>query len=92
VRRPSAFGAPDEAAALVVDGKAFATAVGCAVLEETARPGFLAGVAEAGAHRAERLTELSQQYQCGEVRGHGLLLALNFESEVGPDWRCGADF
>jgi acetylornithine/N-succinyldiaminopimelate aminotransferase len=58
--------------------------VGCAVLEEIAKPGFLAGVAEAGAHLAKRLKELSQQYQCGEVRGRGLLLALNLQSEIGP--------
>ena len=31
-----------------------------------------------------RLTELSQQYQCGEVRGRGLLRALNLQSEIGP--------
>ena len=66
------------------NGNAFATAVGCAVLEEIAKPGFLAGVAEAGAHLAKRLKELSQQYQCGEVRGRGLLLALNLQSEIGP--------
>jgi acetylornithine/N-succinyldiaminopimelate aminotransferase len=66
------------------NGNAFATAVGCAVLEEIAKPGFLAGVVEAGAHLAKRLTELSQQYQCAEVRGRGLLLALNLQSEIGP--------
>jgi acetylornithine/N-succinyldiaminopimelate aminotransferase len=65
------------------NGNAFATAVGCAVFEEIAKPGFLAGVAEAGAHLAKRLTELSQQYQRGEVRGRGLLLALNLQREIG---------
>src|SRR5262245_64381357 len=39
------------------NGNAFATAVGCAVLEEIAKPGFLAGVVEAGAHlRSEEHT------------------------------------
>jgi acetylornithine/N-succinyldiaminopimelate aminotransferase len=37
------------------NGNAFVTAVGCAVLEEIAKPGFLAGVAEAGARLAKRL-------------------------------------
>ena len=52
-------------------------------MEENAKPGFLAGVAEASAHLARRLTELSQQYRCGEMRGRGLLLALNLQSEIG---------
>jgi acetylornithine/N-succinyldiaminopimelate aminotransferase len=66
------------------NGNAFATAVGCAVLEEIAKPGFLAGVAEAGAHLAKRLTELSQQYKYGEVRGRGF--------RRWSDWRCSAGF
>jgi len=37
------------------NGNAFATAVGCAVLEEIDKPGFLAGVAEVGAHLANAL-------------------------------------
>ena len=45
---------------------------------------FSLASSRAGAHLAKRLTELSQQYQCPEVRGRGLLLALNLQSEIGP--------
>src|SRR5262245_63274016 len=50
------------------NGNAFATAVGCAVLEEIAKPGFLAGVVEAGAHLAKRLTDVSAQSRCATFR------------------------
>jgi acetylornithine/N-succinyldiaminopimelate aminotransferase len=66
------------------NGNAFATAVGCAVMEEIAKPGFLAGVTATGAYLAGRLTELSQKHKCGQVRGRGLLLALDLRREIGP--------
>jgi acetylornithine/N-succinyldiaminopimelate aminotransferase len=59
------------------NGNAFATAVGCAVMEEIAKPGFLPRVAETGAYLGDRLEALSRKHQCGGVRGKGLLLALD---------------
>src|SRR5262249_42608342 len=51
------------------NGNAFATAIGCAVLEEIDRPGFLPRVAQTGAYLAKRLEALSRQHQGGGVRG-----------------------
>jgi acetylornithine/N-succinyldiaminopimelate aminotransferase len=66
-------------------GNAFATAVGCAVMEEIAKPGFLAGVTRAGEYLADRLIELSHRHRCGKVRGKGLLVALGLGREIAPD-------
>ena len=57
-------------------------AVGCAVLEAVAQPGFLARVTEVGKRLAGHLRALSQRHGCGEVRGKGLLLALNLKRDV----------
>jgi acetylornithine/N-succinyldiaminopimelate aminotransferase len=59
------------------NGNAFATAVGCAVMEEIAKPDFLPRVSQTGAYLANRLQALSRKRSCGEVRGKGLLLALD---------------
>jgi acetylornithine/N-succinyldiaminopimelate aminotransferase len=59
------------------NGNAFATAVGCAVIEEIAKPGFLPRVARTGHYLAERLKALSDKHRGGGVRGRGLLLALD---------------
>jgi acetylornithine/N-succinyldiaminopimelate aminotransferase len=67
------------------NGNAFATAVGCAVMEEIAKPGFLPEVVKVGRYLADRLADLSRKYRCGEVRGRGLLLALDLRREIGPD-------
>jgi acetylornithine/N-succinyldiaminopimelate aminotransferase len=66
------------------NGNAFATAVGCAVMEEIAKPGFLPLVARTGAYLAQRLEALSRKHRCGGVRGRGLLLALALGREIGP--------
>ncbi len=67
------------------NGNAFATAVGCAVMEEIAKPGFLARVTQAGTYLAERLEALSRRHGCSGVRGRGLLLALGLGRDIAPD-------
>ncbi len=66
------------------NGNPLMTAVGCAVMEEVAKPGFLARVTENGVYLAERLAELSRVHGCGVVRGRGLLLALDLKRPIGP--------
>ncbi|HEY1930866.1 MAG TPA: acetylornithine transaminase [Acetobacteraceae bacterium] len=63
-------------------GNPLMAAVGCAVVEEVARPAFLAHVTEAGEHLADGLYALSRRLGCGEVRGKGLLRALNLKREI----------
>jgi acetylornithine/N-succinyldiaminopimelate aminotransferase len=67
------------------NGNALATAVGCAVMEEIAKPGFLAQVRRTSEYLWQRLETLSRRHGCGEVRGKGLLLALDLGRSVGPD-------
>jgi acetylornithine/N-succinyldiaminopimelate aminotransferase len=63
-------------------GNPLMAAVGCAVIEEVTKPGFLARVAQAGGYLADRLHVLSRKHACGEVRGQGLLLALDLKRDV----------
>ncbi len=65
-------------------GNSLMAAVGCAVIEEVTKPGFLARVAQAGGYLADRLQELSRKHGCGEVRGKGLLLALDLKRDIAP--------
>src|SRR5499433_2791918 len=66
------------------NGNALMTAVGCAVVAEIARTEFLQRVSETGEYLAARLCELSQELGLGEVRGQGLLLALDLNRNEGP--------
>jgi acetylornithine/N-succinyldiaminopimelate aminotransferase len=66
------------------NGNALMTAVGCAVVAEIARPEFLERVRETGDYLAARLCELSQELGLGEVRGQGLLRALDLNRNEGP--------
>ena len=59
-------------------------AVGCAVLEAVAAPGFLAAVTQSGQILTQHLQALSQRHGCGEVRGKGLLQALDLRRDVAP--------
>jgi acetylornithine/N-succinyldiaminopimelate aminotransferase len=54
-------------------------AIGSAVVETVARPEFLAAVTATGDYLAQRLRELSAALGHGEVRGRGLLLALQLK-------------
>jgi len=66
------------------NGNSLMTAVGVAVLREVTKPGFLEKVARTGAILKRRLEELAKQYGGGEVRGMGLLWALDLGRETGP--------
>ncbi len=61
------------------NGNPLMTAVGCAVMEELLRPGFLERVKETGEYLKSGLEELSCRLGLGEVRGMGLLLALDLD-------------
>jgi acetylornithine/N-succinyldiaminopimelate aminotransferase len=65
-------------------GNPIMAAVGCAVVEAVARPEFLARVAQAGGYLADRLRGLSARHGGGEVRGKGLLLALDLRRDIAP--------
>ena len=58
------------------NGNPLMAAVGCAVLEEVLKPGFLEHVQVMGQRLTAGLQKLSARYGLGEVRGNGLLLAL----------------
>jgi acetylornithine/N-succinyldiaminopimelate aminotransferase len=64
------------------NGNPLMTAVGYAVVQEISRPAFLAQVQENGVYLAAQLRALSQELDLGEVRGQGLLLALELRREV----------
>ena len=65
------------------NGNSLMTAAGCAVMEALTAPGFLETVTKTGQYLAERLAALSSRYGFGEVRGKGLLLALDLKKEIG---------
>ena len=66
------------------NGNAFATAVGCAVMEEIGKLGFLQQVAQSGIYLTAHLEALSRKHGLGGVRGKGLLLALDLKRNIGP--------
>jgi acetylornithine/N-succinyldiaminopimelate aminotransferase len=66
------------------NGNPLMMTVGIAVLGELTKPGFLGKAAKTGAYLQKRLEELSKQYGGGEVRGQGLLWALDLSKETGP--------
>jgi len=66
------------------NGNPLMTAVGCAVMQALLAPGFLDAVARKGDTLRLRLEELAARRGLGEVRGQGLLLALELGSDLGP--------
>jgi len=66
------------------NGNAFATAVGCAVMEEIGKLGFLQQVTQSGIYLTAHLEALSRKHGLGGVRGKGLLLALDLKHNIGP--------
>lgn len=67
------------------NGNPLMMAAGIAIIKELTKPGFLEKVTETGDYLRGCLEELSRQFGLGEVRGKGLLLALDLPKEMGPD-------
>ena len=65
------------------NGNALMAAVGCAVMQTVGAPGFLQRVNEAGGVLRAGLLALSVKHGLGEVRGDGLLQALELGSDIG---------
>jgi acetylornithine/N-succinyldiaminopimelate aminotransferase len=65
------------------NGNPLMCAAGVAVLGEVARPGFLKSVADTGMLLAHELQRLSARHGLGDVRGRGLLLALDLRLPIG---------
>jgi acetylornithine/N-succinyldiaminopimelate aminotransferase len=59
------------------NGNPLMAAVGIAVIDEVLKPGFLENVLEMGELLCKELQSLSIKHNLGEVRGKGLLLALD---------------
>ena len=63
-------------------GNALMCAAGLAVLDAVAAPSFLKSVAENGLYLESELQRLSARHGLGEVRGRGLLLALDLRVPI----------
>jgi acetylornithine/N-succinyldiaminopimelate aminotransferase len=65
------------------NGNPLMCAAGLAVLEHVAAPGFLKSAADAGLFLESELQKLSARHGLGDVRGRGLLLALDLKLPIG---------
>ena len=65
------------------NGNPLMCAAGLAVLERVASPDFLKSAVDAGLLLASELQRLSARHGLGEVRGRGLLLALDLKHPIG---------
>jgi len=66
------------------NGNPLMCAAGLAVLDQVAKPDFLKSTAETGLFLESELQRLSARHGLGEVRGRGLLLALDLKLPAGP--------
>jgi acetylornithine/N-succinyldiaminopimelate aminotransferase len=66
------------------NGNPLMCAAGLAVLEEVSKPEFLKATVDAGLFLESELQKLSARHGLGEVRGRGLLLALDLKLPIGP--------
>lgn len=64
------------------NGNPLMAAVGCAVMDAVLAPGFLEGVEARGAYLMKGLSNLSARHGLGEVRGRGLLVALDLKRDI----------
>ncbi len=67
------------------NGNPLMCAAGVAVLKEVAEPGFLMAAAETGIYLESALQKMSARHGLGEVRGRGLLLALDLKHPIAAD-------
>ena len=65
------------------NGNPLMCAAGLAVLKEVSKPEFLKATADAGLFLESELQKLSARHRLGEVRGRGLLLALDLKLPIG---------
>ena len=65
------------------NGNALMCAAGLAVLEQVSKPSFQKAAADAGRFLESELQKLSARHGLGEVRGRGLLLALDLKLPIG---------
>jgi len=65
------------------NGNPLMCAAGLAVLEQVSQPDFLKSAADAGLFLEAELQKLSARHGLGEVRGRGLLLALDLKLPIG---------
>src|SRR5438132_11326064 len=65
------------------NGNPLMCAAGIAVLAEVSKPEFLKAAADAGLFLEGELQKLSARHGLGEVRGRGLLLALDLKLPIG---------
>jgi acetylornithine/N-succinyldiaminopimelate aminotransferase len=65
------------------NGNPLMCAAGLAVLERVAAPEFLKSAADSGLFLAGELQRISARHGLGEVRGRGLLLALDLKHPIG---------
>jgi acetylornithine/N-succinyldiaminopimelate aminotransferase len=66
------------------NGNPLMCAAGLAVLDQVGTPEFLKATAETGLFLESELQRLSARHGLGEVRGRGLLLALDLKLPAGP--------
>jgi acetylornithine/N-succinyldiaminopimelate aminotransferase len=64
------------------NGNPLMCAAGLAVLQHVAEPGFLKSVADTGLYLESELQRISAHHGLGEVRGRGLLLALDLKIPI----------
>lgn len=65
------------------NGNPLMCAAGLAVLHEVSRPDFLKSVTDTGLFLASELRRVSAKHGLGDVRGNGLLLALDLKRPIG---------
>jgi acetylornithine/N-succinyldiaminopimelate aminotransferase len=64
------------------NGNPLMAAVGCAVMDAVLAPGFMQEVEARSASLIKGLSALSLKYELGEVRGRGLLVAMELKTDI----------
>jgi len=65
------------------NGNPLMAAVGSAIMDAVLAPGFLQGTRDRGAQLTRGLSAISATHGLGEVRGRGLLVALDLKHDIG---------